>query len=76
MYTMVGRRCKNIFYNGMKFPDVFGVYPELEEDSNLVGQEDNNRMEPDQGYRKKEEDLDVLYPTKAEGNCEIECSPE
>ena len=62
MHPVIRRGCKDIFYDRMRFPDVFSVHPELKQYGDLVGDKNDDGMKPDHTDGQKENDLDVLDP--------------
>ena len=55
----------------MEATNVLRVYPELEEDGNLICDENNYWMETDKYYRKKKDDFEILNPAKSKRHGKI-----
>jgi hypothetical protein len=55
----------------MEAANVLRVDPELKEDGNLIGDENDYWMEPDENYWKKKNNFEILNPAKSERYCKI-----
>src|SRR5688500_4829163 len=62
VYAVIGGCSQPVFDPRMQFSYVFGVYPKLKQDRDLIGQKYNDGVKSQQGNGQEKKDLNVLHP--------------
>ena len=71
MHTVIGGCREDILNEAWKFPNIFGVNPELKKYCDLIGNKKYDRMKSKQWYRKQEDNFQVLNPAQSECHGQI-----
>src|SRR5687768_1828575 len=64
VHTVIGWCCKYVFYHRVQPANVFSMYPELKQNTNLVYDKKYDWVKTQECHRGKKYNLQVLYPTK------------